>query len=172
VFVVYIIDNDYQLRGYIMSLLARERYAAMAFKLKGSGLKSTPQRLAIMQVLAESKSHPSVVDICRRLQRRFPGISQATVYRNIMLIKSLGEAVEIALAGAGSRYDGRKPYPHPHIVCVDCGKILDPELASLRDMTREITAESGFEIKTFRLDFFGTCPACRREKSFQKSKKK
>jgi Fur family transcriptional regulator, peroxide stress response regulator len=147
-----------------MSLLARERYAAMAAKLKGSGLKSTPQRLAIMRVLAESKGHPSVDEICRRLQRRFPGIGQATVYRNIMLIKSLGEAFEIALAGTGSRYDGRKPYPHPHIVCLECGKIIDPELASLRDMTREITAASGFEIKTFRLDFFGACPACRKKK--------
>ena len=152
-----------------MSLLAKERYVAMAAKLKASSLKSTPQRLAIMRVLAESKSHPGVDEICRRLRRRFPGISQATVYRNIMLIKSLGEAVEIALAGTGSRYDGRKPYPHPHIVCLECGKIIDPELASLSDMTREITAASGFEIRTFRLDFFGTCPACRNVKSSKKS---
>jgi Fur family transcriptional regulator, peroxide stress response regulator len=147
-----------------MSLLAKKRYAAMAGKLKGSGLKSTPQRLAIMRILAESKGHPSVNDISRRLRRRFPGISPATVYRNIMLIKSLGEVYEIALAGAGSRYDGRRPFPHPHIVCLECGRIMDPELESLRDMTREITTASGFEIKTFRLDFFGTCPACRRKK--------
>jgi len=147
-----------------MSLLAKKRYASMAGKLKMSGLKSTPQRLAIMRVLAESKGHPSVDEISRRLRRLFPGISQATVYRNIMLIKSLGEVYEIALAGAGSRYDGRRPYPHPHIICLECGKIMDPELESLRDMTREITAASGFEIKTFRLDFFGICPACRRRK--------
>ena len=146
-----------------MSMLAKERYAAMAGKLKESGLKSTPQRLAILRILAESREHPSVNDIWRRLQRRFPGISQATVYRNIMLIKSLGEAYEIALAGAGSRYDGRRPYPHPHVVCLECGKIMDPELESLRDMTREITEASGFEIKTFRLDFFGRCPACRKK---------
>jgi Fur family peroxide stress response transcriptional regulator len=146
-----------------MSVLAKKRYAAMGEKLKKSGLKSTPQRLAIMRVLAESKEHPSVEKISQCLRRRFPGISQATVYRNIMLIKSLGEAYEIALAGAGSRYDGRKPYPHPHIVCLGCGTIIDPELASLQDMTREITGVSGFEIKSFRLDFFGTCPDCRKK---------
>jgi len=146
-----------------MSTTARQRYAAMAEKLRKSGLKSTPQRLAIMRVLSESKRHPSADDIWRHLRRRFPGISQATVYRNIMLIKSLGEAYEIALAGAGCRYDGRKPYPHPHVVCLECGEIIDPELESLRDMTREITAASGFEIRTFRLDFFGRCPACRKK---------
>jgi len=148
-----------------MSMLARKRFAAMAGKLKESGLNSTPQRLAIMRVLAENKGHPSVEEICRSLRRRFPGISQATVYRNIMLIKSLGEAVEIALAGTGSRYDGRKPYPHPHIVCLECGNILDPELVSLGDIIREVTAASNFEIKSFRLDFFGVCPACRKKSS-------
>jgi Fur family peroxide stress response transcriptional regulator len=146
-----------------MSVLAKKRYTAMVDKVKAAGLKSTPQRLAIMRVLAESKEHPSVDAIWRHLRRRFPGISPATVYRSIMLIKSLGEAVEIVLAGAGSRYDGRKPYPHPHIVCLGCGKIIDPDLASLRDMTREITAASGFEITTYRLDFFGICPDCRKK---------
>lgn len=146
-----------------MSVLPKRRYAVMVEKLKKSGLKSTPQRLAIIKVLAESDRHPSVEDICVRLRKCFPGISQATVYRNIMLIKSLGEVYEIALAGTGSRYDGRKPYPHPHIVCLGCGKIIDPGLASLRDMAREITAGSGFEIKSFRLDFFGMCLACRKK---------
>jgi len=146
-----------------VSLLAKKRYAAMSRKLKESGLKSTPQRLAIIRVLVESKGHPSVEDICSRLRKDFPGISPATVYRNVMLIKSLGETVEIALAGSGSRYDGRKPYPHPHIICLGCGAIIDPELESLCDMTREVAATSGFEIKSFRLDFFGSCPACRRK---------
>jgi Fur family peroxide stress response transcriptional regulator len=163
-FVYCIIDNNYQLRGILMSMLAKERYTAMAAKLKKTGLKSTPQRLAIMRILAESKSHPSVDDICRQLWRRFPGISHATVYRNIMLIKSLGEAYEIAIAGGGSRYDGRKPYPHPHVICLECGKIIDPELESLRDMTREIAEGSGFEVVSYRLDFFGKCPACRKSK--------
>jgi len=146
-----------------VSLLAKKRYAAMSGKLKESGLKSTPQRLAIIRVLVESKGHPSVEDICARLRKDFPGISPATVYRNVMLIKSLGETVEIALAGSGSRYDGRKPYPHPHIICLGCGAIIDPELESLCDMTREVAATSGFEIKSFRLDFFGSCPACRKK---------
>jgi Fur family peroxide stress response transcriptional regulator len=84
-----------------------------------------------------------------------------------MLVKSLGEAVEIAFAGRGSRYDGRKPYSHPHIVCLECGRIIDPELDSLREMTREITSQSGFEIKTFRLDFFGRCPDCRKKKKHE-----
>jgi len=139
----------------------RDRYQAMANKLKEGNHKLTPQRLAIIRILAGSENHPSVEDIYNLLHRRFPGISQATVYRNIMLIKSLGEVLEIGFAGGSTRYDGIKPYPHPHVVCLKCNKIVDPDLDSLQDMTKEITDESGFEIVTYRLDFFGVCPECR-----------
>jgi len=139
----------------------RERYQAMVNKLKEGNHKLTPQRLAIIRILAGSGDHPSVEDIYSLLKRRFPGISQATVYRNIMILKSLGEVLEIGFAGGSNRYDGIKPYPHPHVVCLKCNKIVDPDLDSLQDMTKEITDESGFEIVTYRLDFFGVCPECR-----------
>jgi len=139
----------------------RERYQAMVNKLKEGNHKLTPQRLAIIRILAGSGDHPSVEDIYSQLKRRFPGISQATVYRNIMILKSLGEVLEIGFAGGSNRYDGIKPYPHPHVVCLKCNKIVDPYLDSLQDMTKEITDESSFEIVTYRLDFFGVCPECR-----------
>jgi Fur family peroxide stress response transcriptional regulator len=144
-----------------MNAPSKARYDIISKKLKESGNKLTPQRLVIARILAESEGHPSVEDIYNQLRRDFPGISQATVYRNIMLLKSLGEVLEIGFAGAGTRYDGKKPYPHPHVICLRCNKIIDPDLDSLRDMTKEIIDESGFEIVTYRLDFFGICPSCR-----------
>ncbi len=139
----------------------QDRYQHMVNKLKEGNHKLTPQRLAIIRILAESESHPSVDDIYSQLHKRFPGISQATVYRNIMLMKSLNEVLEIGFAGGSTRYDGINPHPHPHVVCLKCNKIVDPDLDSLHDMTKEITDESGFEIVTYRLDFFGLCPECR-----------
>jgi len=140
---------------------SKARYDVISKKLKESGNKLTPQRLVIARILAESEGHPSVEDIYNQLRKDFPGISQATVYRNIMLLKSLGEVLEIGFAGAGTRYDGKKPYPHPHVICLRCNKIIDPHLESLHDMTKEIIDESSFEIVTYRLDFFGICPKCR-----------
>jgi Fur family peroxide stress response transcriptional regulator len=140
---------------------AHKRYQAVVDKLKEGRHKLTPQRLAIISILTGNEDHPSVEDICRQLQKRFPGISQATVYRNIMLIKSLGEVLEIGFAAGSSRYDGRNPRPHPHVVCLKCHKIIDPQLDGLRDITKKIAEKSGFEIVTYRLDFFGLCPDCR-----------
>jgi len=96
---------------------------------------------------------------------KFPTISLATVYRNIILVKSLGQVLELGFADGSNRYDGHKPYPHPHVVCVRCRKIIDPHLSSLTDMTREVSRETGFEIITHRLDFFGLCPECGSEKA-------
>jgi Fur family peroxide stress response transcriptional regulator len=131
-------------------------------KLRKSNQKITPQRLAIIRILSISEGHPSVEDIYDQLQRDFPGVSRATIYRNIMLIKSLGEVLELGFPDGSNRYDGNKPYPHPHVICIKCKKIIDPDLSSLKDMTREISQESGFEILSYRLDFFGLCPQCRK----------
>ena len=91
-------------------------------------------------------------------------MSLATVYRNIQLIKSLGEVLELGFPDGGNRYDGKKPYPHPHLVCIRCKKIMDPDLESLADMKMELSKETGYRVISHRLDFFGICPECAAEK--------
>jgi Fur family peroxide stress response transcriptional regulator len=67
---------------------------------------------------------------------------------------------ELGFPDGSNRYDGNKPYPHPHVLCIQCKKIIDPDLASLKDMTAEVADETGFKILTYRLDFFGICRDC------------
>lgn len=136
------------------------RYKTMVNKLRENHHKVTPQRLAIIRILSRSEGHPSVEDICRQLEVDFPGVNQATVYRNIMLIKSLGEVLELGFADGRNRYDGNKPSPHPHLICVKCKKIIDLDLAGLQDMGREVAKKKGFAILSYRFDFFGICPQC------------
>lgn len=139
----------------------RARFNQIVQKFRDNNFKLTPQRLAVIKVLSESKGHPSVEKIHEKLKKDFPTISLATVYRNIMTIKELGEVLELGFADGSNRYDGNNPYPHPHVVCVKCRKIIDPDLATLQDMTKELAEETGFRILSHRLDFFGVCPDCR-----------
>ncbi len=88
-------------------------------------------------------------------------MSLTTVYRNVMMIKSLGEVLELGFPDGSNRYDGNKPFPHPHVICVKCHKIIDPDLSNLKDLTAEVAQETDFEIITHRVDFFGICPHCR-----------
>ena len=137
-----------------------ERFDTIIKKLRENNHKLTPQRLAVAKVLARSQGHPNVEEIYQQLQDDFPTMSLATVYRNVMLLKSLGEVLELGFPDGGNRYDGNKPYPHPHVLCVKCKKIIDPDLARLKDMTAAVAEETGFKILAHRLDFFGICRDC------------
>jgi Fur family peroxide stress response transcriptional regulator len=105
-----------------------------------------------------------VEDIYAQIKDDFPTMSLATVYRNIVTIKSLGEVLELGFPDGSNRYDGNKPYPHPHVICIQCKRIVDPDLVSLDDMKKEVSAETNFKILNHRLDFFGICSACMAEK--------
>ncbi|NNF99808.1 MAG: transcriptional repressor [Desulfobacteraceae bacterium] len=140
------------------------RFDSIIQKLRDNGHKITPQRMIIVEILAKSKGHPSVEDIHARIKKDFPTMSLATVYRNIVLIKSLGELLELGFPDGSNRYDGNRPYPHPHVICIKCKKIVDPDLDSLDELQKEIALETKFKILNHRLDFFGICSNCVAEK--------
>jgi Fur family peroxide stress response transcriptional regulator len=154
------------------SLDVKRRMDHMASKLREHQFRITPQRLAILRVLAASDGHPSVERVYETVRRDFPTTSIATIYKTVHLLKQINEVLEIALPDGSNRYDGNKPFPHPHLICVRCHKIIDPNLESLKDMTAEVADETGFDILAYRLDFFGICDDCKREENRLKPKKK
>jgi Fur family peroxide stress response transcriptional regulator len=137
-----------------------ERLAQMLAKLKGRDFRLTPQRLAILTILAGSEEHPSVDEIYAEVRIKFPTTSIATVYKTIALLKELNEVLELGFPDGSNRYDGNRPYPHPHAICTKCRKILDPEIASVDQLSEEMKNKTGYTISFHRLDFFGLCPEC------------
>jgi Fur family peroxide stress response transcriptional regulator len=138
----------------------KKRSEIIIQKLRDHGHKITPQRMAIVRILAKSEGHPSVENIHMQIQEDFPTMSLATVYKNILLIKSLGEVLELGFPDGSNRYDGKRPAPHPHVICIKCKKIVDPDLDSLDEMEKEVALETNFKILNHRLDFFGICSNC------------
>lgn len=132
----------------------------MLVKLRHRGHRVTPQRMAILTVLAESQGHPGVEDIFNTVKPHFPTTSLATIYKTISLMKDLGELLELEFSGSGNRYDGNNPHPHPHVICTDCGSIVDPDVSQLAQMTENIAETTGYRIVNHRLDFYGVCPEC------------
>ncbi|WP_155317139.1 Fur family transcriptional regulator [Desulfosarcina alkanivorans] len=140
------------------------RLQKMVDALRQGQYRITPQRLAILKVLAESKGHPSVESIFEQVKPNFPTTSLATIYKNVAVLKELGQVLELGFSDGSNRYDGKKPWDHPHVVCTVCKKILDPDIAALEDMTQELARVTGFTITRHRLDFFGICPDCQNKK--------
>ncbi len=89
--------------------------------------------------------------------------SVATIYKTLTLLKELGEVMELGFGDDSNRYNGKRPYPHPHLVCVRCKKIADPEYSLLNNLPEELAQKTGYKILSHRLDFFGICPDCQVE---------
>jgi Fur family peroxide stress response transcriptional regulator len=142
---------------------SQDRLKQMLEKLKEKGHRITPQRLFILRILAESHGHPSVEDIFEQVKTNFPTTSLATVYKTISVLKELGEVLELEFSSDHNRYDGSKPYPHPHLICTKCGRIVDPELSNLAQITQELVSGTGYKVLGHRLDFYGICPECQQK---------
>ena len=141
-------------------LTPQKRLDELIAKLKTRGYRLTPQRIAILKILAVSTGHPSVEQIYENVKVDFPTTSLATVYKTVTLLKEMGEILELGFGNEGNRYDGNKPYPHPHLICLKCKSILDPDVSRLSDLTQQVAQMTGFQITGHRLDFYGICPQC------------
>lgn len=141
-------------------LPAKQRFDQMLSKLKNHDFRITPQRLAVLKVLAASEGHPSVERIYESVRAQFPTTSIATIYKMVALLRQENEVLEISFPDGSNRYDGNKPYPHPHLICTRCKKIIDPDLGILEDLAKQVANETGFQITTHRIDFFGICREC------------
>lgn len=131
--------------------------------LRDKGHRLTPQRLAMLRIIAQSAGHPSAEQIYEQLTGDFPTTSLATVYKTLSLLKDIGEVLELNFASVGSRYDGNRPYPHPHAICARCGQILDAEFEDVAGISQEIARQTGFKITHHQLTFFGLCPQCQED---------
>lgn len=140
-----------------------DRLNTVILKLRERGCRITPQRVAILKIFLNSQAHPSVEQVYEQVKVNFPTTSMATVYKTVHLLKEIGEILEIGCAAGGNRYDGNKPYPHPHLICTACKTIVDPELRLFDQLTTEVTKISGYRIVSHQLDFFGICPKCQRK---------
>lgn len=135
----------------------------MLRKLRERGFRITAQRLAILKVLAENRGHPGAEEIYAAVKADFPTTSIATVYKTLAVLKAIGEVLELEFSGDYNRYDGKRPGPHPHLICIKCKSIVDPELASLAEMSEKLASESGYKLIGHRLDFYGICPECQKK---------
>lgn len=140
------------------------RYEELVDKLRKLNYRLTPQRMALLRLLATSEGHPSASQLYDQLHVQFPTTSPGTIYKTLNLLKDLNEVLELGFSDDDNRYDGNRPYPHPHLICVRCRKIIDPDVELADRLVREVAGHSGYQIVSHRLDFYGICPDCQDSK--------
>jgi Fur family peroxide stress response transcriptional regulator len=140
--------------------MSAEALQTATAKLRDAGVRMTPQRHAILSYLLETMSHPTVDEIYKSLEGKFPNMSVATVYNNLRVFKDIGLVRELTYGDASSRYDADMS-EHYHAVCISCGKVKDFHYPSLHGVEREASINTGFEVAVHRLEVYGLCEACR-----------
>lgn len=121
--------------------------------------RMTKQRQAILDVLRSTTSHPTADWIYEEVRKIIPNISLGTIYRNLGILKNMGEIMELDFGSTYSRYDGN-PKNHYHFCCQKCGKVFDLDLPILSSLEDEVTTMYGYKVQHHRLELYGTCLKC------------
>jgi len=128
-----------------------------AKKLRKIGLKVTPQRLAILQMIKGDRTHPSAEKIYHEMSKKFPGISFATVYNTLSKLVEAGEIQQLDIDPTKKRFD---PYTslHYHFYCKTCGEVYDVDCPV--SLTSNIKRVAGHRVEAIQLNFKGVCKDC------------
>lgn len=130
--------------------------------LREQGLPVTHQREAVAEVVFSSAEHLSVDEIELQLRDKGHRIGKATIYRTLdLLVRS--ELVEEHDFGQGfKRYEHRlsaQPV-HEHLICLECGRVLEFRSLEVEEIERRISGEFGFTPARHRLEIYGLCKEC------------
>ena len=130
--------------------------------LREKGLKVTPQRIAVYNMLINTTEHPNAEMIYKTLEPTNPTMSLATVYKTLDFFKQLGLVQELNVGEGRSRYDAVVDW-HPHTVCTCCGKVGDLHMDALKNVSQKLAPELDFEVEMEQLILYGKCSECRKK---------
>jgi Fur family transcriptional regulator, peroxide stress response regulator len=136
---------------------------------ESTGLKMTPQRIAIIDYLRGNTTHPSALDVYKAVSERFPTMSFTTVYNTLQTLRDNGMVIELSIDPEKKRFDPNLE-PHHHITCIKCGKLIDVKGRFSLDLSE--SEKNGFDIVGNRIEFYGLCPTCRPGNSGCKGREK
>jgi len=128
-------------------------------RLNEAGLRMTPQRRAIIEVLMDTRQHhPAVSVIHGEVKKRNPGLSLSTVYTTLNELRRLGLIQMLLMDGRESRCE-TNPGGHIHLICEGCGKILDYAFPFCIDKD-SMMRHNGFLGTGHRMEYYGYCSDC------------
>ena len=131
--------------------------------LRRHGYKLTPQRQAVIQVITSSQDHLTPATIHKKVCQDQPNIGLVTIYRTLEILAELELICELHAGGICRSYTISTPQHHHHLICSNCGTVIDFTGHDLSELEQSLSKQSGFRIDGHLLEFFGLCQACQEE---------
>jgi Fur family transcriptional regulator, ferric uptake regulator len=127
------------------------------------GYRMTPQRLMIVSAIAGSDDHVSAEEVFSQVLEKYPNVNISTVYRTLDLLEELGLVTKTDLGGGRVRYHPADKGHHHHLVCRDCGAIIDLDESALSVLKETLLRDYGFIADLKHLGIWGRCIRCQKK---------
>ena len=135
--------------------------------LKERGLRITPQRLAIIEVLIEKGHlHPGASFIYKEARKKSRSLSLSTTYATINEFSRYGIIKTLQFDGIENRCEGNLD-EHINLICEQCREIIDYEIPICLDQ-KDVAKKTGFTVTNSRLEYYGYCRDCSQDKKRRK----
>ena len=134
----------------------------LATKLRNQGYRLTPQRMMILSAIENSDDHISAEEIFGQVVAKYPHVNISTVYRTLELLKELNLVTETDLGEGRVRYHPAYKGHHHHLVCRECGAIIDLDESVIDSLKDTLLREYKFDADLRHLAIFGHCEKCRK----------
>jgi Fur family ferric uptake transcriptional regulator len=134
----------------------------MSEDLHEKGLRMTPQRMMIVAAIEESTDHISAEDVYSQVIKKYPNVNISTVYRTLELLEEMGLVTKTDLGGGRVRYHPAEKGHHHHLVCRECGKIIDLKEDAMNGLKESLAKDYQFIADLRHLGIWGRCLQCSR----------
>jgi Fur family ferric uptake transcriptional regulator len=130
--------------------------------LKESDLKFTQQRELVFQTLYDNEGHFTPEDLSSLIKKQHPDltISIPTIYRTLTLLEESGIANSISFGAKGKKYEFGLKEHHDHLVCNQCGKLIEFQDDIIERRQEEIARKYNFKMTGHTMNISGICESC------------
>jgi Fe2+ or Zn2+ uptake regulation protein len=127
--------------------------------LRRNGLQVTAQRLAVLRAVSE-RPHSTAEDISSAVRAKLGAISRQAVYDALATLTDKGVFRRIQPAGSSARYENRVGDNHHHLICRQCGRMVDVDCALGATPCLTAADDRGYEVDEAEVVYWGRCPEC------------
>ena len=131
--------------------------------LRRHGYKLTPQRRVVIQAIASNQEHLTPAAIYEKVRQHQPNIGLVTIYRTLEILAKLKLICELHAGDSCRSYTISASGHHHHLICSNCGKVVDFPSCELEEAQQSLSKQTGFRIDGHLLEFIGLCQACQKE---------
>jgi len=140
--------------------------------IKSQGLRQSSRRDRIVETFFKVKGHTTAEELLGQVRKKDKLVGLTTVYRTLKLLTQCGLAVERKFDRKGASFEpAQAGEHHDHLICLECGTILEFENKNIESLQEAVAREHGFIISRHILELYGTCQECS-GKTWKNSKKK